>query len=70
VKKSEGKRPLRKQKFRWVKNIKMNLDEIRWGDVAWTDLAQDRDLVNMVVNLGGPTKCYVKFFNSCIAGCL
>jgi hypothetical protein len=36
-------------------NIKMNLREIRWIDMDWTDLAQDRDkwrdLVNTVMNL-------------------
>jgi hypothetical protein len=32
----------------------MDLKEIRWGDMDWIDLAQDRDqwraLVNMVMN--------------------
>jgi hypothetical protein len=36
-------------------NIKMNLREIRWGCMNWTDLAQDREqwraLVNTVMNL-------------------
>jgi hypothetical protein len=34
----------------------MDLREIRWDEVDWIDMAQDRDqwraLVNMVLNLG------------------
>jgi hypothetical protein len=41
-----------------VVNIKMNLREIEWGDVDWTDQAQDRDqwraLMNIVINLWVP----------------
>jgi hypothetical protein len=36
-------------------NIKMDLQELEWGDMDWIDLAQDRDrwwaLVNVVMNL-------------------
>jgi hypothetical protein len=36
-------------------NIKIDLREIEWGCIDWTDLAQDRDqwmtLVNTVMNL-------------------
>jgi hypothetical protein len=38
-----------------VHNIKIDLREIKWGDVDWTDLAHDRDrraLVNTVINIG------------------
>jgi hypothetical protein len=39
-------------------NIKMDLVEVRWGDVDWIGLAQDRDrwraLVNSVLNLRVP----------------
>jgi hypothetical protein len=28
---------------RWVDNIKMDLREIGWGGMDWTDLAQDRN---------------------------
>jgi hypothetical protein len=39
-------------------NIKMDLREIGWDGMEWTDLAQYRDqwraLVNMVMNLGIP----------------
>jgi hypothetical protein len=50
VGKPEGRRPLRRPRRRWVDNIKMDLREIGWG-VDWIDLAQDRDLVNTVMNL-------------------
>jgi hypothetical protein len=41
--KPEGKRPLGRQRHRWVDNIKMDLREIGWGSMDWIDLAQDRD---------------------------
>jgi hypothetical protein len=31
-------------------NIKMNLREIEWGGVDWSDMAQDRDKWRAVVN--------------------
>jgi hypothetical protein len=31
--KPEGKRPLGRRRRRWVKNIKIDLREIEWGDV-------------------------------------
>jgi hypothetical protein len=38
--------------------MKMDLREIRWGGMDWTDLAQDRDqwrdLVNTVMNFQIP----------------
>jgi hypothetical protein len=44
-------------KARWV-NIKMDLKDIGWDGMDWTDLAQDRDkcraLVNTVMNLRVP----------------
>jgi hypothetical protein len=52
--KPEGKRPLGRQRLRWVDNIKMNLVEIGWGGVNWIGLTQDRDKwrdpVNVEVN--------------------
>jgi hypothetical protein len=45
----------RRPRSRWEGNIKMDLREILWGGVDWTDPAQDRDqwkaLVNTVRNL-------------------
>jgi hypothetical protein len=54
----EGRRPLGRPRRRLLANVKMDLGEIRWGDVGWIDLAQDRDklraLVNLVLNLRVP----------------
>jgi hypothetical protein len=46
VGKPERKRPLGRQRHRWVNNIKMDLREIGWGGTGWIDLAQDRDQGN------------------------
>jgi hypothetical protein len=58
VGKPEGKRPLRRQRRRWVDNIKMDLGEIGWDGRDWIELVQDRDqwraLVNTVMNLRVP----------------
>jgi hypothetical protein len=43
VGKPERKRPLGKPRRRWVYNIRMDLGEMRWGDVGWIGLAQDRN---------------------------
>jgi hypothetical protein len=54
----EGRRPLGRPRRRWLDNIRMVLVEVRWGDVDWIGLAQDRDrwraLVNSVLNLRVP----------------
>jgi hypothetical protein len=39
----EGKRPLGRQRHRWVDNIKMHHREREWASMDWIDLAQDRD---------------------------
>jgi hypothetical protein len=41
--KPEKKRPLGRQRCRWVDNIKIDLREIGWDGVGWMYLAQDRD---------------------------
>ena len=56
--KPEGKRRLGRSRRRWEDNIKMDLQEVGYGDVDWIELAQDRDkwreLVNAVMNLRVP----------------
>jgi hypothetical protein len=55
VGKSEGKRIIGKLRCRWVDNTQMDLREIGWDGMNWTDLAQDRDqwraVVKTVMNL-------------------
>jgi hypothetical protein len=34
---------------RWEDNIKMDLQEMGWRDMDWTDLAEDRDRWRAVV---------------------
>jgi hypothetical protein len=52
------RRNLGRPRRRWVDNIRMDLGEVRWGDVDWISLAQDRNrwraLVNSVLNLRVP----------------
>jgi hypothetical protein len=55
VGKPEGRRPLGRQRRRWLDNIRLDFVEVGWRDVDWIGLAQDRDrwraLVNAVINL-------------------
>ena len=37
------KRPFGEPKRRWEDNIKMDLQEVGWGDFGWIALVQDRD---------------------------
>jgi hypothetical protein len=58
VRKPEGKRPVGRQRRRWMDNIKMDHLEIGVNVVDLIDLAQDRyiwrALVNSVMNLRVP----------------
>jgi hypothetical protein len=71
VGRSEGKRPLGRQRRRWVNNIKMDLREVEWDCMDWIDLAQDRDqwraLVNTVMKIPVPLNAG-KFLSSCTFG--
>jgi hypothetical protein len=55
VGKLEGKRPHERRGRRREDNIRMDLKEIGWEGVDWTQLAPDRDqwrvLMSMVMNL-------------------
>jgi hypothetical protein len=50
--------PLRRPRYRWKDNIKMDIREVRWWDMDWINLGEDRDkwwaLVKMVMNLRVP----------------
>ena len=54
VRKPEENRLHGRPRRRWEDNIKMDLQEVGRGDMAWTNLAQDWDrwraLVNAVMN--------------------
>jgi hypothetical protein len=40
----EGRRPLVRPRCRWEDNIKMDLQEVEWGEgMDWIERAQDRD---------------------------
>jgi hypothetical protein len=47
VGKPEGKRPLRRPRFRWEVNIKVDL-QAKWEGMDWFDLAQGRDRKSVV----------------------
>jgi hypothetical protein len=58
VGKPEKKRPLGRPRCTQEDNAKIDLRETGWSSIGWTDLAQDRDqwedLVNMVMKLQLP----------------
>jgi hypothetical protein len=58
VGKPEGRRPLERPRRRWEDDIKMDLKEVGWGCMDWTNLTQDRDrwrvFVNAVMNFRVP----------------
>jgi hypothetical protein len=43
VGKPEEKRPLGRQRRRWMDSIRMDLREIGWDGMDWIHLAQDND---------------------------
>jgi hypothetical protein len=58
VGKSEGKGPLGRSRRRWKDHIKMDFQDVGYGDMNWINLAQYRDrwraLVNAVMNFRIP----------------
>jgi hypothetical protein len=58
VGKPERKRPLARPRCRWEDKFKMDLEEVKCGDMDWIELAQDRDrwraLVNVVMKIQVP----------------
>jgi hypothetical protein len=71
VGKPAGKRPLRRPRYRWVNNIRMDIREVEWGRMDWIGPAENRDkwraLVNTVMNLRVPLNIG-KFLSSCTIG--
>jgi ribosome biogenesis GTPase A len=47
----EGKRLLRKTKYRWNDSIKMDVREVRFGGVAWVTLAEDENHAQAFENI-------------------
>ena len=68
VGKTEGRRQLGRPRRRWVGNIRIDLQEVRYGYMDWIGLAQDRDrwrtLVSAVMNLRIPWNAG-NFLTSC-----
>jgi len=68
VRKPKRKRPLGRPKSRLEDNIKMDLHDVGWGSMGWTDLAQERGRwranVNAVVNIRVPQNPW-NFLTSC-----
>ena len=58
LKLKEGKRPLERRRRRWDNDFNMDLQDVGFGSMNWSDLAQDRErwrvLVNAVMNLQVP----------------
>jgi len=58
VGKPEGKRSLGRPRRRWVGNIRMDLQEVRYGYMDWIGLAHHRDswrtLVSAAMNVRVP----------------
>jgi hypothetical protein len=43
VGKPEGKISVRRPRRRWKDGIEMGLQGVRWRDLNWTDVGQDKD---------------------------
>ena len=51
VEKAEGGRPFGRFRHRWEDKIKMYLREVGLEGMDWIDLAEDKAVVNAVMNL-------------------
>jgi hypothetical protein len=63
----DRKTPFGRPRHRWENNIKMDLQEVGWTGVEWTDLAQDRDkqrvfTCNSYLSPGIPTDLFASRF--------
>jgi hypothetical protein len=69
--KLEGKRTPERPRHRWEYIIKLDLRDIGWGGMDWTDLTQDRDewsaLVNSITSLRAPYD-FGSFLSCCSTG--
>jgi hypothetical protein len=54
VERPDGKGLFRVPRYKWEKNIKMDLEELDWAGMDWIDQAQDRDRWQVLVNLWVP----------------
>jgi hypothetical protein len=59
VEKRKRKRSLGSHRRRWEVNIKMNLQEVRWG-MEWIYLSQDKDTLRAVVNAVMNPSCFIR----------
>jgi len=68
VRKPEGRRPLGRPRRRWEDNIKIDIMEVGYGGMDWTELTPDRDrwrtLVSGGMNLRVPLNAG-NFLTSC-----
>jgi hypothetical protein len=57
---SGGNKPLGIPRCMWKDNISMGLQEVEWGFMDWTDLAQDRDMWEGGCECGNETSGSIK----------
>jgi len=50
VGKPGGKRSRGKPRSKWEDNMRMDIQDVRWGAVDWIDMALDRDRWRALVN--------------------
>jgi hypothetical protein len=54
----QRKRPHERHRYRWKATVKINLQEIEWERLGWTDMVRERNMwwavVETVMNLRRP----------------